>query len=218
MNTKVGIIIVLVAILMGIVSVSWVVPNLGKKNFIPVFKKGNRLDNSIIYDTNRDLGPVRNIGIGTTKPTETLDVNGIARANAFKLNGVAITEWAQIPAGGIIMWSGSISNIPSGWALCDGNHNTPDLTDRFVIHADADSNGVNNVGDMGGEHAHTLTIQEMPSHNHTLSIFETGGHFGWVPGRFDSTNHGSINTGNSGGDAPHENRPKYLALAFIMKL
>ena len=31
-----------------------------------------------------------------------------------------------IPSGGIIMWSGSIASIPSGWALCDGTSGTPD--------------------------------------------------------------------------------------------
>ena len=40
-----------------------------------------------------------------------------------------------IPVGGIIMWSGSIASIPTGWALCDGNNGTPNLTDRFVVGA-----------------------------------------------------------------------------------
>ena len=35
----------------------------------------------------------------------------------------------------IILWSGSADNIPDGWALCDGNNGTPDLTDKFVIGA-----------------------------------------------------------------------------------
>lgn len=43
-----------------------------------------------------------------------------------------------IPTGGIIMWSGSVSNIPSGWALCNGQNGTPDLRDKFVIGATAD--------------------------------------------------------------------------------
>lgn len=38
-----------------------------------------------------------------------------------------------MPAGGIIMWSGTIASIPLGWALCDGATGTPDLTDKFVI-------------------------------------------------------------------------------------
>lgn len=40
---------------------------------------------------------------------------------------------SNIPAGGIIMWSGTIASIPSGWALCNGSNGTPDLTDKFVV-------------------------------------------------------------------------------------
>ncbi len=39
----------------------------------------------------------------------------------------------DFPAGGIIMWSGTIASIPVGWGLCDGSFGTPDLTDKFVI-------------------------------------------------------------------------------------
>ena len=68
------------------------------------------------------------------------------------------------PSGGIIMWSGSIATIPSGWYLCDGNNSTPNLTDRFVIHADADSGGTNDVDDTGG--SNTISEAELPSHSH----------------------------------------------------
>src|SRR3990167_3705731 len=42
-----------------------------------------------------------------------------------------------IPAGVIVLWSGLLANIPSGWALCDGTAGTPDLRDRFVVGAAA---------------------------------------------------------------------------------
>lgn len=77
----------------------------------------------------------------------------------------------MVPAGGIIMWSGAISAIPSGWFLCDGTNGTPDLTGRFVIHADADAAGTYNVGDTGGSTtsgAHTLTESEIPAHVHSV--------------------------------------------------
>merc|ERR1719362_2207293 len=38
-----------------------------------------------------------------------------------------------VPTGTIVMWSGSIQNIPNGWKLCDGSNNTPDLRDRFIL-------------------------------------------------------------------------------------
>ena len=64
------------------------------------------------------------------------------------------------------MRSGSNSNIPKGWALCNGNNNTPDLRDKFVLGA-----GKNyTVGATDGEKEVTLTVAQMPSHNHTIYL------------------------------------------------
>lgn len=35
----------------------------------------------------------------------------------------------------IVIWSGAVVDIPAGWALCDGNNNTPDLRDKIVVGA-----------------------------------------------------------------------------------
>lgn len=75
------------------------------------------------------------------------------------------TPQADIPIGGIILWSGSTSNIPIKWQLCDGTNGTPDLRGQFVIGA----GGSYSVGNTGGESEHTLTVDEMPSHNHTFT-------------------------------------------------
>ena len=40
-----------------------------------------------------------------------------------------------VPIGGIIMWSGTIANVPAGYKLCDGTSGTPDLRDKFIIGA-----------------------------------------------------------------------------------
>jgi len=48
----------------------------------------------------------------------------------------------SFPTGGIIMWSGTIATIPTGWALCDGTSGTPDLRDKFVVGASVDDGGV----------------------------------------------------------------------------
>ena len=49
----------------------------------------------------------------------------------------------------IVIWSGAIIDIPAGWVLCDGNNDTPDLRDKFLIGAGGgqapDAEGTSNV-------------------------------------------------------------------------
>lgn len=86
-------------------------------------------------------------------------------------------------AGGIIaMWSGTIITIPAGWALCNGLNGTPDLRNMFIVGAGATyspgaTGGAASVEPTtstdgghahGGETAnHTLTLAQIPLHNHT---------------------------------------------------
>lgn len=127
----------------------------------------------------------------------------------------------EIPKGGIILWSGKIADIPSGWFLCDGNNGTPNLSGRFVIHADADSEGTNDVGDTGG--ADTIDV----SHNHNLpapgswggSVYHRA--VGWnattiVQDNFDYGSNTQEVT-NSAGSSTQAIKPKFYALAYIMK-
>lgn len=85
------------------------------------------------------------------------------------INGTQFPGTLAFPIGGIILWSGSISNIPSGWALCNGSNNTPDLTDRFVIGAGDHYD----VGDTGGAESVTLTSSQMPYHSHSSGSLAT---------------------------------------------
>ncbi len=126
----------------------------------------------------------------------------------------------EMPKGGIIIWSGKVSNIPSGWLLCNGNNGTPNLTDRFVIHADADSGGTNDVGDSGG--SKTISEANLPSHAHTYNVHsqnEDRGHTnmnltaGSDPNPTSTDGTPSTNSVGSGTDY----MPKFYALAYIMK-
>ena len=51
----------------------------------------------------------------------------------------------SVPAGAIIMWSGSIGSIPTGYVICNGSNGTPDLRDRFVVGSGT-SYAVGNTG------------------------------------------------------------------------
>lgn len=67
-----------------------------------------------------------------------------------------------MPSGGIIMWSGSIASVPTGWYLCDGNNGTPNLTNRFVVCA----GGSYSVGSTGGASTHSMIEAELATHTH----------------------------------------------------
>jgi len=111
-----------------------------------------------------------NVLDGSTATTGDLNKLADVTATAAELNVLdGATAQTFFPSGGIIMWSGTIANIPSGWALCDGTNGTPNLTGRFVVHADADSGGTYAPGDTGGADNVTLTEAQMPSHTHFFS-------------------------------------------------
>lgn len=70
-----------------------------------------------------------------------------------------------MPSGIILLWSGQTLNIPTGWALCDGQNGTPDLRNRFVVGAGS----TYVVGATGGSDTVALTTNNLPSHNHGFS-------------------------------------------------
>lgn len=86
------------------------------------------------------------------------------------------TETVTVPSGIIVMWSGAISAIPSGWVLCDGLNSTPDLRARFVIGAQADVGQTYDVGDTGGATSVTLATGNLPSHTHGAGSYAVDSH------------------------------------------
>jgi microcystin-dependent protein len=151
---------------------------------------------------------------------------GIVTATTFVGNGT-------IPIGGIIMWSGTIANIPTGWALCNGSNGTPDLRSRFIVGAGTDTqnvwgfnastgseaftNGQTSVGvnSTGGRIAHQLTIAELAAHTHSYTAHVNVNAGNTSGGSAQAPTGGT--TGSTGGNQYHENRPPYYALAFIMR-
>lgn len=109
---------------------------------------------------------------------------------------------------------------PAGWLLCDGTQGTPDLRGRFIFGYDQrDTTNTNNAISLtGGEKAHTLTANEMPSHTHTYTQATWGG------GDTAANNGGSwgqnanhVQTNSAGGGAAHNIMPPYYVLVYIMR-
>src|SRR3954447_7761011 len=148
----------------------------------------------------------------------------------------------------------SFSFVPKGWALCNGqllpinqnqalfsllgttyggdgrtNFALPDLRGRAPIHV----GGGHTLGERAGEQAHTLSVGELPTHQHALNGSTTKA----------TTNVPASNTvlssstpqnvygqasnlvamapaavGNTGGSQAHENTQPYLALTFAIAL
>ena len=157
--------------------------------------------------------------------------------NLYGIIGTAPASGTTFPAGGIIIWSGAIGAVPSGWYLCDGTNGTPDLRNRFIVGAGS----TYSVGGNGGSadaitvtHTHTATsVVTDPCHSH----FTNGGGTAYVGTQ-------TLQAGSAGGSAPNgsatlasavtgvtvattnasagvsgtnANLPPYWALAYIQK-
>ncbi len=169
-------------------------------------------------------------GFATTSSLSPVATSGSAAdlSNLRTVGGQSIAgpggDIATVPAGLISMWSGSAAAIPSGWNLCDGTNGTPNLIGKFIKAAST-------AGATGGSTvtgAHTLSISEMPSHDHDLitgrndngNYHASGGNKGHVGNGFTATyNVGRSWIGNEGGGGSHSHtaEPPYFELCYIMK-
>jgi microcystin-dependent protein len=154
-----------------------------------------------------------------------LVVNGnITASTSGSLFGYGIT-----PVGGIIMWSGSPSEVPDGWALCDGRtsngRTTPDLSGKFIVGYSSSDSDYNPVGKTGGAKSVALTTAQMPSHSHSatvsvsgLAAASNGDKDFFAPSWKSKNSEEAITTTTAGSGQSHENRPPYYALCFIMRV
>ncbi len=166
------------------------------------------IDSTIVNSHYKLIESIRNISTTAlnilqnrdifTIPAKTINVKNLTIDGKILLNNDS-SMLHLLPKNIVIAFAGD--NIPKGWVLCDGktyslddNGNvkedslgteTPDLRGRFILGAGTgiDIDGITNLTkrkwkDKDGEENHTLTIPEMPEHNHFVNV--------WSPGEMDS--------------------------------
>ena len=165
----------------------------------------------------------------------------IVNSNAQQIQELAVSDGlignGTFPLGGIIMWSGAISAIPTGWSLCDGSNGTPDLRNRFVLGATNDGSdstypGIS-VDETGGtadatlvSHTHTATVND-PGHIHDIQytnsdsgdgvLEESGTGLAGTEPTLSATTGITVTNSTEGSSATNANLPPFLALAFIQR-
>ena len=161
-----------------------------------------------------------------------------------RLNNIEDGITKAMPTGGIIMWSGTLANIPAGWQLCDGTNGTPNLIGKFIRGVNTDST---DPGITGGSDAKTLITANLPAHSHTVTVNAEAAHTHvigvrintvvqsnaigginyWAisgttgpPGSSDagSSHIHTASSGNTGSGTAFDIRPAYYELAYIMRM
>lgn len=153
----------------------------------------------------------------------------------------------MIDVGTIVPYSGS--EAPKNWLICDGRavsratyvelfnvigttygsgdgsttFNLPDLKGKVITGFDSSDNDFNEIGKTGGEKTHKLTVEEMPSHNHTATmdnfiVNNTASRFNFAEGNVNSYSLlASTKTANTGGNQSHNNLQPYIVVNYIIK-
>lgn len=188
---------------------------------------GNPADNRM--STNLDMGwndilNVRNISLGNTTINQTTVQNINDLASVSCANGEVLTKSGAtfmciapngMPSGGTAAFTGS---CPAGWSVMPGSEG------RVFVGAGAGYN----AGDTGGSDFVTLTVNQMPAHNHGNGVRDNAADDSQVYGLKSAPRGGSVQTTRSaqslqgttetiGGGQAFDNRQAYIAVNWCRK-
>jgi hypothetical protein len=144
-----------------------------------------------------------------------------------------VPAWVDdpMPSGTIVMWSGTIATIPTGWYLCDGSNGTPNLTNRFIVAADADDGGAAK-STITGSALQSSDTGLIPAHSHFTTKSGDNGNTELTSSNYLSETYsvssdeaydlkGNSSTANEGLTSSYGTGTKvisvFYALAFIQK-
>lgn len=147
-----------------------------------------------------------------------------------------------LPVGCIVPFTSD--TVPENWLLCDGQavsrtdyallfsiigttygvgdgsttFNLPDLKGRVAVGKDSTQTEFDVLGETGGEKTHTLTVEEMPSHNHQVAR-ATSGQDGGSDWNIQTASTGTPQwyTTNTGGGQAHNILQPYQVTNYIIK-
>ena len=179
--------------------------------------------------------------VNVYKGTETLP-----RAT-LRFMRYSVSDGTSVPQGTILPWYGKQVDIPDGFALCDGKNGTPDLRNRFIVGA-GDTYKLSDIGgkdavklepSQTSSHYHTFGFHNGNNNGYFITTASKKTNASLPSGTYPAKWNGSGGGGWYGWDGsgwnggqnlvtsltvateaqkPHENRPPYYALYYLMKL
>lgn len=171
------------------------------------------LDTNKLYTNKGQISP-DNVYVGDTEPTDSSVKCWISPSGKIDLSSL----WDQIyPVGSIYI----TANATNPSVLFGGTWEQ--LKGKFLVGVDSSDTDFETSGKTGGEKTHTLTVDEMPSHNHLL-YGSPYGSADWVAEgvqrvKYDVDKKTASNTytlaqpvWNTGDSQAHNNLPPYMTV------